>query len=64
MNLPTLLVCIVLFAGFVFALRKIIRDKKAGKSSCGFSCSGCPMSGSCQKKPKTDAGSGSVHHNE
>ncbi|MCR5209729.1 MAG: FeoB-associated Cys-rich membrane protein [Lachnospiraceae bacterium] len=26
---------------------KGIKDKKAGKSSCGCNCSGCAMSGEC-----------------
>lgn len=52
MNLQTLLVCLVLLAGLVLALRKMIRDKKAGRNTCGCSCSGCPMSGSCHRKPE------------
>jgi len=31
---------------------KMVRDKKAGKSSCscGCGCSSCPMSGKCHQK--------------
>jgi hypothetical protein len=30
---------------------KLIKNKKSGKTSCGYSCSHCPLSGSC-RKPK------------
>ena len=33
----------------VFVLR---RDKRAGKSSCGSSCTGCPMAGKCHEERK------------
>ena len=32
-------------------LWNMIRKKRRGESSCG-SCNGCPMSGTCGKKPK------------
>ena len=31
---------------------KMIRDKKAGKSSCGCNCGGCAMAGKCSKAKK------------
>jgi len=31
---------------------KGIKDKKAGKSSCGCNCSGCAMSGECHSHDK------------
>ena len=31
---------------------KISKDKRAGKTSCGCGCSGCPMSGKCHEKGK------------
>lgn len=40
-----LLVCALLF----FAIRKMIRDKKSGKSSCQ-SCEGCMFKDNCHKK--------------
>jgi hypothetical protein len=51
-NYGTLIVVIVLLAVVAFAARKLIRDKKAGKSSCGCGCANCPMSGQCHKKPR------------
>ncbi|MBE6589516.1 MAG: FeoB-associated Cys-rich membrane protein [Ruminococcaceae bacterium] len=33
----------------VYSMQK---DKKAGKSSCGSSCAGCPMKGECHKNEK------------
>lgn len=32
----------------IFVIVKMIRDKKAGKSSCGCNCSGCAMAGKCK----------------
>ena len=29
---------------------RMIKDKKAGKSSCGCGCASCPMSGKCHQK--------------
>ena len=49
MNLPTLIVCLILLLCLIFALRKMLRDKKAGKHACGGSCSACPMSDSCRR---------------
>jgi hypothetical protein len=33
-----------------FAVRSLIKDKKAGKSSCGCNCSHCAMSGKCHSQ--------------
>ncbi len=45
------LINIVLIAALALvmfgAIRGIIRDKKAGKSSCGCSCASCGMCGKC-----------------
>ena len=46
-NGGTLIVGIVLLALVGAILYCMHKDKKAGKSSCGCSCSHCPMSGSC-----------------
>ena len=48
-NAGTIIVCLVLIGlvtGIIIRLRK---DKKQGKSSCGYNCGCCPMSGSCHK---------------
>jgi hypothetical protein len=33
-----------------FAVQSLIKDKKAGKSSCGCNCSHCAMSGKCHSQ--------------
>ncbi len=51
-NWGTLFVGGVVLAALVLATVKIVKDKRSGKSSCGCSCSGCPMSESCHKEKK------------
>ena len=45
---------LVIIVGLI--VYKMIKDKKSGKSSCscGGSCSGCGMAGSCHKLEKSD----------
>ncbi|MBQ7605997.1 MAG: FeoB-associated Cys-rich membrane protein [Firmicutes bacterium] len=40
-----LLACVV-----VLIIRKLVVDRRKGKSSCGCSCSNCAMCGCCHKK--------------
>ncbi len=40
-NIGTIVIIAVLAVSFGLMLRSLIRDKKAGKSSCGGSCAGC-----------------------
>ena len=56
-----IIVLLVLIVGFV--IRGMIRDRKAGKSSCGGSCAscsacggGCAGCGAVPAKPKKGAG--------
>ncbi|MBQ7335859.1 MAG: FeoB-associated Cys-rich membrane protein [Clostridia bacterium] len=49
-NWPTVLICIGLIAVVTLIIVSMIRDKKAGKSSCGNSCASCPMGGKCHEK--------------
>ena len=49
-HIPTIIICIVVFGAIALAAYKVIRDKRAGKSSCGCGCSSCPMSESCHKE--------------
>ncbi len=44
-NIGTILICLVLILIVAAIIRSIVRDKKAGKSSCGGNCSHC--GGSC-----------------
>lgn len=46
-NMGTILVCafLVLIVGAV--IMSLLRDRKKGKSSCGYSCAHCAMNGAC-----------------
>lgn len=44
-NIGTILICLVLILIVCAIIRSMIKDKKAGKSSCGGNCSHC--GGSC-----------------
>jgi hypothetical protein len=46
-NIATIIVLLVVIAAVALAVYSIIKNKKAGKSSCGCNCSGCPNAGSC-----------------
>ncbi|MCR5328740.1 MAG: FeoB-associated Cys-rich membrane protein [Saccharofermentans sp.] len=46
-----LIIALVAIAVF-FAARSLIKDKKAGKSSCGCNCSHCAMAGKCHSQHK------------
>lgn len=48
-NGGTILVGLLILVGVVLAVKKIIQDKKNGKSGCGGNCGGCPHSGICHK---------------
>ena len=50
-NLANLAIAAVLCAVLLLAVRSIIKDRKAGKSSCGCSCEGCALKGKCYGKP-------------
>lgn len=49
-NLATIIVSLILTAALILVVRKLYKDKKAGKSSCGCNCSGCPNSSVCHSK--------------
>lgn len=46
-NLVNLVIVAALALIVGFAIRSMIRDRKAGKSSCGCSCASCGACGSC-----------------
>ena len=48
-NLSTIIVSLVLVLIGAAIIRKLVRDKKKGKSSCGCNCAHCAMAGSCHK---------------
>ncbi len=45
------LVMIAIAAAIIVTMRK---DKKKGKSSCGYNCGCCPMAGTCHKTADTE----------
>ncbi len=46
-NWVTALTVLVLATVVFLAIRKIVKDKKAGIGSCGCKCADCPHSSSC-----------------
>lgn len=46
-NIGSVLVGAIVLAVVALVIALMARDKKRGKSSCGSSCSCCPMSGKC-----------------
>ena len=46
-NIATIIVVLLVAAAVGFAIYIMIKNKKAGKSSCGCNCAGCPNAGSC-----------------
>ncbi|MBO7668252.1 MAG: FeoB-associated Cys-rich membrane protein [Firmicutes bacterium] len=47
MTFGTFIVLLVLAAVVVMTVRRLARDKKAGRSSCGCGCSHCAMADKC-----------------
>ena len=46
-NWVNILVIALVAVAVFFAARSLIKDKKAGKSSCGCNCAHCAMAGKC-----------------
>ena len=46
-NLGTILISIVLLAVVILIVVYLLRQKKAGKNSCGAGCAHCAMHGQC-----------------
>jgi hypothetical protein len=53
-NISTILVTLILIGLITLVIRKMFNDKKKGITSCGTSCNGCAMAGSCKDIQKTD----------
>jgi hypothetical protein len=49
-NLATFVISLLLLAVVAGIITSMIKNWKAGKTSCGCGCSGCPMSGTCHQK--------------
>ena len=43
-----ILLVLAVLAAVTLAVMKILKDKKAGKSSCGCNCGSCAMAGKCK----------------
>ena len=48
-NLSTIVVSLILVLVVAAIIRKLVRDKKKGKSSCGCNFAHCAMAESCHK---------------
>ena len=46
-NYGAILICAIIIGIFALLIVSLIRDKKAGRSSCCGGCAGCAMSGQC-----------------
>lgn len=49
-NLGTIVISAVLLLVVVLISASLVRQKKAGKSSCGCNCAHCAMSGQCHNR--------------
>lgn len=52
-NLVNILILAGVAALVALAVISMIRDKKAGKSSCGCNCANCALAGKCHSAAKT-----------
>lgn len=52
-NLANILILMLVGALIALSVISMIRDKKAGKSSCGCNCAKCAMAGKCHSAVKT-----------
>ena len=48
-NIGTIIVGIIVFLMLAAIIRSMIKDRKAGKGSCGCGCEGCAMRDTCHK---------------
>ena len=51
-NLGTILISLVLAVIVTLIVVYLLRQKKAGKSSCGANCAHCAMHGQCHERQK------------
>ncbi len=49
LNFSSIVVLLAVLAAVVLVIRVMVRDKKAGVSSCGGNCSECGCCSSCRK---------------
>ncbi len=53
MNLGTIAVGIAVLALLAAVARKMLRDRKQGRTSCGCNCAHCPSAGMCHSTAKS-----------
>ena len=46
-SIGTIVVVVLLLAAVVGVVLKMVRDRKNGKSGCGYGCGSCPAAKSC-----------------
>lgn len=46
-NLATIIISVILVIIVALVIRKMIKDKRQGKSSCGCGCANCALKGRC-----------------
>ena len=51
-NYLTILIILVLVAIVVGIICSIVKDKKAGRNTCGAHCAHCANAGCCHQQPK------------
>jgi hypothetical protein len=51
-NLANIIIIAIVTGLIVLAVIVMVRDKKAGKSSCGCNCSHCALAGKCHSVQK------------
>ena len=52
-NMANILIIAAVLGIVTLAIVSMIRDKKAGKSSCGCNCANCAMAGKCHSVSTT-----------
>ena len=52
-NMANILIISAVLGIVTLAIISMIRDKKAGKSSCGCNCANCAMAGKCHSVSTT-----------
>ena len=53
-NLATIIIGALVFALLTFVTVRLIKNKRAGKSTCSCGCGGCAMQGVCHKKKEEE----------
>ena len=50
-NFSTIIISVILVIIVALIIRKMIKDKRQGKSSCSCGCSNCALKGQCHSTP-------------